>query len=122
MAINLVKYGVAGVVGVVDEVLERKDREGGKTEFKGYRDWARVGALALGLGIQAFFPKWDNIGEGLGVSATPLVIKSLATVAIKPAAGQQDFGGFMRRIPAETGAHARDWAPAGGGQTNYRPL
>ncbi len=36
MAINLVKYGVAGAVGVVDEVPERKDHEGGKTEFKGY--------------------------------------------------------------------------------------
>lgn len=66
-------------VGVLDEVLEWWDEKAGRTEsFKTYKDIGRLVVAGIGYGLQVFMPKQARLGETLALSATPLLVKSIA--------------------------------------------
>jgi hypothetical protein len=46
----------------------------------------RVAAVAAGFGLQMFMPKYGGIGETAAISATPLLVKSIAKIAMAPTA------------------------------------
>ncbi len=79
---DLLKVAIAVAVGGADVVTEHLDStaKSRRTEsFKTATDWTRVGLAALGYGLQVFMPrKYDRIGEALALSATPLLVKSIA--------------------------------------------
>lgn len=79
MAIDMVKAGVSAGVGVVDEVLEWWDEKSGRTEsFRTATDIGRLAIAGLGYAIQIFWPRQSRLGEAMALSATPLLVKSIA--------------------------------------------
>jgi len=110
--IDFRKTGVSVGVGVVDEVLEWWDEKSGRTEtFRTAKDIGRLVEAGLGYAIQIFWPKQARIGEALALSATPLLVKSIAKPirAMLPTSAQRTFVP-RRRAPIPTSM------PAGGGE------
>jgi hypothetical protein len=123
MGIKWEKVGISAGVGVIDEVIERQDRkyltdakrtaiekENHAKPFRSYGDIARL-ALALGgLAVQQFGPnKYDYMGEAIALSATPLLVKSIAKAAMPLEASQKVMGeafNFVPRRRVAYGVHA----------------
>lgn len=79
MAVSGVKVGIAVGVGIIDEIVEEWDAKAGRTEpFRKATDWARLALAGIGYLTQTFAPKYGAIGEGLALSSTPLLVKSIA--------------------------------------------
>ena len=98
MAIDMTKTLTSVAVGVVDEVLERNDKTNNRIEnFKKWSDIGRLGLAAIGYGIQVFMPRYERIGEGLALSSTPLLVKTVSHVVAKPAAAQVGDIAFVPR-------------------------
>ena len=117
MAIDIGKSLVSVGIGVVDEVLERQDALNDRTEsFKTWSDIGRLVGAAAGYGIQAFMPRQEKWGEALALSATPLLVKSIAKPLMENLSGEAKSSRYSfvpRRRVAEQG-------PSVAGK--YRPL
>lgn len=82
MAINMTKSLVSVGVGVLDDVLEKVDREAVPPRDEPFRtatDLGRLGIAAVGYLAQMFYPRYGNIGEAMALSATPLLVKSVTS-------------------------------------------
>ncbi len=79
MGIDFVKTGISVGVGGLDEVMEYWDEKTGRTEsFRNAKDITRLVAAGLGYAMQIFWPRQARLGESLALSATPLLVKSIA--------------------------------------------
>lgn len=79
-AIDVSKYIVAGGVGLADRLVQDWDANAvpARTEaFKTWSDLGRLGAVLLGLAVQAWQPRYGNMGEAVSVSATPMLVQSV---------------------------------------------
>ena len=114
--VDLMKSGISVGVGVVDEVAEAWDEKEGRTEpFRTATDiWRLLGALG-GYALQIFMPKQARIGEALALSATPLLVKSVAKPIRAAIGGGATERVFMprKRQPAGSGAGAKPQNPGG---------
>jgi hypothetical protein len=85
--LNVTRIAIAAGIGAVDEMLERNDA---KAVREGTKSWAfmyRVAAVAAGFGLQMFMNKrFGAFGETAAISATPLLVKSIAKIAMAPTA------------------------------------
>ena len=104
--LNVTRIAIAAGVGVVDELLERQDVKAVRTGAKGWSFMYRVAAVAGGFGLQMFMPKYGGIGETVALSATPLMVKSIASLAM-PVAGRPMTRSFPRMSPVARGIGAR---------------
>lgn len=105
MAINFTGIIVGAAVGGIDEALERNDAAAGRVgNFKTYRDYYRVGAVAAGLAMQTMFPRYAKMGEDLTIAAMPGLVKSLAGT-LMPVSTAGRIG--ARRAFAPRGVSAR---------------
>ena len=98
-------------VGLADVVMEWWDENEGRTEsFKTAKDIGRVVIAGLGYGLQVFMPRQAKLGETLALSATPLLVLSIAKPvreSFKKGAATEAAYAPRRR------AHAPVPAPAG---------
>ena len=81
MPINMTKSLTSVGVGVVDEVLEYWDARAAVPRTESFRTWKDIGRLVMagtGYALQAFMPRYSDLGETLAISATPLLVKSIA--------------------------------------------
>lgn len=88
MAVDITRSLISVGVGVVDEVLEGQDANAGRT--KSFRTWQDIGRLViagLGYGLQVFVPNQSRLGETLALSATPLLVKSIAGPVMRAVTG-----------------------------------
>jgi hypothetical protein len=67
-------------------MLERSDVKAAREGTKSWAFMYRVAAVAAGFGLQMFMPKYGAIGETAAISATPLLVKSIAKIAMAPTA------------------------------------
>lgn len=80
MAIDVTQSGVSAGVGILDEIMEWWDEKAERTEsFRTATDISRLMVAGLGYGLQAFMPRQARLGETLALSATPLLVKSVAS-------------------------------------------
>lgn len=84
--LNVTRIAIAAGVGAVDEMLERSDVKAAREGTKSWAFMYRVAAVAAGFGLQMFMPKYGGIGETAAISATPLLVKSIAKIAMAPTA------------------------------------
>ena len=84
--LNVTRIAIAAGVGAVDEMLERNDAKAAREGTKSWAFMYRVAAVAAGFGLQMFMPKYGAIGETAAISATPLLVKSIAKIAMAPTA------------------------------------
>ena len=111
MGIDFVKTGISVGVGGLDEVTEWWDEKTGRTEsFRNAKDITRLVAAGLGYAMQIFWPKQARLGESLALSATPLLVKSIAKPIRAAMTSSQAGRTFVprRRAPAPPlpGIHA----------------
>jgi hypothetical protein len=79
MAIDTTKTIISVGVGVIDEVLERNDATEHRTEpFRTATDIGRLVLAGIGYATQLWMPRYASMGEALALSATPLLVKSIA--------------------------------------------
>ena len=79
MAIDIGRSLTSAAVGLADEVMEWWDENEGRTEsFKTAKDIGRLVIAGVGYGLQVFMPRQARLGETLALSATPLLVKSIA--------------------------------------------
>jgi len=79
MAIDTTKAIISAGVGIIDEVLERNDATEGRTEsFRTATDIGRLVLAGIGYATQLWMPRYAGVGEALALSATPLLVKSIA--------------------------------------------
>lgn len=103
MAINMQKSLISVGVGVVDEVLEYWDEQpgGSKEPFQSKKDLGRLVLAGIGYGLQAFMPAQAQLGEAIALSATPLLVKSIAK-PLRTALGIKEGVSFRARSPVST--------------------
>lgn len=118
--INIVKSVVTPIgVGAVDEALERSDDGAGRTGFKRWSAIARLLAVAGGHAATIMGRGMiSDLGETVAISATPLLVKTLAASAVKTKGMSSTFS--ARRVASS--AEARDWAATSPNRTGYRPM
>ncbi len=116
MAINITKSLVAVGVGGADIGLEYLDKnQGWSKTFQNAQDVGRLLAVAGGIVVQLYMPKYAGAAEVVQYAATPLLMQSI------PVAVDQQ----MNKAPAAkdfVGRRTGNWvhndnAPGGG----YRP-
>lgn len=82
MPIDVTRSAFSAGVGVADEILEYVDAHAKVPRTQSFRTAKDIGRLAIalgGYGLQAFGPgRYVKLGETLALSATPLLVKSLA--------------------------------------------
>lgn len=102
MALDVGRSLTSAGVGVVDVIAEKSDEKAGRIEsFRNARDISRLVIAGIGYGLQVFMPRHARLGETLALSATPLVIKSIASPlmgAIGGQAGAQAGATWRRRV------------------------
>ena len=104
-AINLVKSIVTPVaVGAVDEVLERMDNKEGRTGYSRWSSILRVVAVAAGHALTLMGPGriYQEVGEGVAIAATPLLVKDLAVTLVQAQGGSPSY--FAPRRIVRSGA------------------
>ena len=110
MAIDVMKGVLAAGVGVADELVADWDESTTppRTEpFKTAQDLGRLGLVLVGYGVQAFQPRYSNLGDTIATASMPLLVKSVWNAV----AAQ----GTTRRVtytPRRTKQAARYPAPA----------
>ena len=125
--VDLIKSGISVGVGVVDEVMESWDEKEGRTEpFRKATDIVRLLGALGGYALQIFMPRQARIGEALALSATPLLVKSVAKPIRAAIGGGPEERVFLprKRLPvgAGAGAGAKPQNPGGGNPPPGRNL
>ncbi len=123
MPIDLVRSGISAGVGVVDEVLESMDANAGRVKsFRTATDIGRLVIAGVGYGLQVFMPRQAKLGETLALSATPLLVKSIAK-PIRATMGKatSSTAGFVSRTRAVQGEY-RPVKPQTVYGTGYRSM
>jgi hypothetical protein len=123
--VDLMKSGISVGVGVVDEVMESWDEKEGRTEpFRKATDIVRLLGALGGYALQIFMPRQARIGEALALSATPLLVKSVAKPIRAAIGGGTEERVFLprKRQPVGAGAGARPQNPGGGNPSPGRNL
>lgn len=81
------------VVGAADEALERSDAKAGRVAaMKGYKDYFRIGAVALGLVVGMVAPKYARMGDDVTIASIPLLTKSLSKVIMAEGTASRAYG------------------------------
>lgn len=106
--INIGRSLMSAGVGVVDEVATYWDEQENRTEsFKNATDISRLLIAGAGYAMQVFMPKMAVMGETLALSATPLLVKSIAKPVRSAIGGGTAAAAFPR---ARARARVRDTA------------
>ena len=94
MAINWTKEIIAIGVGAADRAAQDMDVTAGRTEtFKTASDWVRMISGIGGLAVQAFWPRYGDMGEAAALAGAPLL-----TQTVWRAVAEQQNGGTSRRV------------------------
>lgn len=121
--IDLMKVGIAVGVGAVDELLERQDDTKGRVDYKRWSNWFRLAAALGGFAMEAIGPSQYASWSGTAaIAATPLLVKGVSKVVLKPGAGAGGYAPQVNFRPRRVGAETQDWAPTNPGGGQYRPL
>lgn len=114
--IDWTKHIVAGAVGIVDRMAQDWDVNvvPPRTEaFKTATDLGRLGIVLVGLGLQAYQPRYTVYGEGMSVGGTPLLVQSVWKAIAGAGAGKRvTYTPQRRSTPQPQGAAQRYPAPS----------
>jgi len=111
MKINPMNVVIGGGVGVLDEVVERRDINRGNLEaFNGITGWGRVGVTLGAYALQMF-----NVQTGLVVplaqSALPLATKTVVKAILQSTSGVVANRGRTRATSHNLGGGKVAWKP-----------
>jgi len=109
--LNVTRIAIAAGVGAIDEALERNDAKAAREGTKSYSFMYRVAAVAAGFGLQMFMPKYGAFGESAAIAATPLLVKSIAKIAMPAGTSYspRQLGARSYPTPRNVGARAPEF-------------